>query len=138
MLKDKEKLQQLKNELETLRSSYDRYCKVNTEIYSLEFKIKQREDSDRLFILSFKTLFTECEYPSMGTPGCDGGAVFDSEEEARDLIKQLRTNSTYSKAYRLVWSGPGEYRVIPDYDYDHDGDIIYSATFIKMQEQGEV
>lgn len=59
---------------------------------------------------------------------------FKSKEQAEALTKSLNDFSGYYAQYILEWDGSGEYIVDPGYRYDHDGDIVYFATFKKKPE----
>lgn len=70
----------------------------------------------------------------MGYAGRNGSAEFTSQEQAEALTKALSAEASYYYVYILEWSGSGKYSVVPDYKYDHDGQTIYTANFVKVIE----
>jgi len=78
--------------------------------------------------------FVEPEYPSMGYPSENGYARFKCRDIADDLIEALIKNSSYFYAHVLEWEGRGYYDVVPTWKDDHDGQVIYTATFKKRSD----
>jgi hypothetical protein len=97
----------------------------------LEKRAKELK-SKRLQELLKKTGYVEPEYPTMGVSGSDGVCVFSNEDEAKELIEILIWQS-YTYAHDLHWTGPGTYQIIPEYKYDHDNDLIYTAVYKKEE-----
>lgn len=129
---DRERLAYLKTEMDLLRSAVDQYHHLSFEHSKLAEKILKEDREDTLNQLISETKFIECKYPSIGWPGEIGVAEFVSEDQAQALIAILKS-SDYTYGYILKWDGPGQYIVDPDFDYDHDGDVIYTATFVKAE-----
>ena len=78
-----------------------------------------------------ETKFVECEYPLMGVEASNGIAHFEDQDQADELLIHLRKDASYYYAYVLEWKGPGSYIVKPEYRYDHDNEVIYTARFVK-------
>jgi len=127
---DERRLEQMKIKMDLLKPSVDEHDKLYHQFNILDMKIKNKAFEDNKNRLIKETSFEECYYPAMGVEGKEGCATFTSKEQAEALTLALKRYSYYYN-YSLVWDGPGKYRVIPDYRYDHDGETIYTATFIK-------
>jgi len=69
----------------------------------------------------------------MGCEGKNGSVYFKTKDQAEKLLSLLRKNSSYYYAYILKWNDLGEYIVKPEWDYDHDGEIIYTAKIEKKE-----
>lgn len=124
-------LEELRAEMESLRPSYDRFREVS-EMYRSLVKASEK----RAKLLTLNRICSECcyvdpQYPSIGYPGSDGSAIFQNKDQADVLVRVLCSNSTYYHGYILEWDGPGVYAVVPSYRHDHDGDVVYTATFVK-------
>lgn len=124
-------MHQLKAEMEKLELGRARYYELSRLTYDLQKKLDEKEKILTLRRLSQQTSFEECQYPSMGEVGYEGVAYFLTEQVANDLIKALRTDSSYYYAYVLEWNGAGKYRVLPEFRIDHDREIVYTARFVK-------
>lgn len=127
-----EKALEIRKEMASLEEAKNRYFDLSTQAYKLEKEIRLTTNSKQLFKLILATGYIEPTYPAMGHELEDGYAHFDSQGQAEDLIAALRKNNNYYiYGYVLKWSGEGKYKVEPTYHYDHDGEIIFTATFIK-------
>lgn len=126
-------LEELQNEMDELKPKVDKYyelSRIHNQKHKEFEKMKKRENLSRLVV---DTEYEECEYAEMGSVASDGSAIFKDKEQAESLLFALRNNSNYYYAYVLKWNGEGNYIVKPDWKYDHDGDIVYTATFIKEE-----
>lgn len=92
-----------------------------------ELKARAKEELENLLS---KTNYQEPQYPDMGIEGINGSCTFESQEQAELLIKTL-VNQSYYYGHKLKWTGPGEYTIKPDYSYDHDGEVVYMANYLK-------
>jgi len=133
----REELKRLEAERDTYEEARSKYYQLTDKIYKLAEHIKEQENSNSLGNLSFRANYVACEYPRMGHSGENGSAEFDTQDLADKLIAILNNTSSYYYAHKVVWSGPGKYIVKPSYKYDHDHEIIYTATFEKDLENEE-
>lgn len=129
----KQKLADMKTKLKELLKEQKQYVKARDKYYNLNHKIDKLKSTitreglwNELEKIGDETNYTECDYPYMGGAGCNGEATL---EQANNLIDVLRKNGGYTLGYLLEWDGSGKYTIIPSYSYDHDGDIVYLATF---------
>lgn len=129
---DKDKLKALEAELSKLSEIKDRYYIVLNEASKLREKVNLAERHNNVHRLSLKCNYIEPVYPDMGVTGENGSALFINKEDAELLVKYLLQASSYYNSYKLEWSEPGEYAVIPSYRRDHDNEVIYTATFVKI------
>jgi hypothetical protein len=126
-----EEIKFLTDSIEKLLPAVSKYNELNRR-RSVLTQQKSKDDAEALYDkLISATMYTEPTYPAMGEAGAPGYAYFASEEQAKELVKVLTTSYYY--AYVVVWGGPGDYRVDPTYKYDHDSEVIYTATFVKSQ-----
>jgi hypothetical protein len=139
-LKPKESLESIKARIDSLTSEMQeleparaKYYEISGRVYELKKELDLRSKAHAKSTVIYNTSYQEPEYPEMGTPGRNGSANFETEELANELIKAL-VWTNYYHGYRLEWSGPGAYVVEPSYEYDHDHEIIYTATFKKELE----
>lgn len=129
--KDTKWLRAREKELEPLREEYYLISHILDDRHKEE---EQKKKWARRHKLVAQTDFVECDYPYMGSVADNGRATFKSRKQAEDLVDSLREGSGYMYGYWLEWSGKGEYIVEPSYSHDHDGDVIYTATFKKSDE----
>ncbi len=95
------------------------------------YEENDRKEKNKIqFDLINKTEYMEPSYPGMGCTASNGSAIFQNKEQAKALVESLQISYTYG--YVLEWDGRGEYRVEPSYHYDHDRDVVYTATFKKV------
>lgn len=134
MTKEEETIAKLAAQMAELRPSVDLYHKLSHQHGKLVQALYKRLKQNNLSKLKLNTIYMPCEYPDMGVVGEDGSATFTDEDQAKDLIMALRDNTDYYRRYTLEWSGAGDYLVKPDYTTDHDGETIYTATFIKKND----
>jgi len=127
----KEKIDKLTAKMDVLESARKTYYELSFERDRLNEEYREKLYKHDLFVLKIKTKYKEPTYPEMGSLSENGSASFDNKEEADKLVKMLREKS-YTYGYVLVWDGPGEYVIEPSYKYDHDNDIIYTATFKRI------
>lgn len=120
-------LETLEARLEELRPAKEEYMRIWHEVYKLR---DEKKKQDGLNLIE-KTKYIEPEYPDMGVSERNGSARFESEEQATQLQKVLASGSYYF-GYEIDWSGPGNYVVVPSYSYDHDNEVIYTATFERL------
>jgi len=128
--KDTEFLEKALKELEDMKDEY------YIIFHILEPRRKQAAEQKKRDILNKminETKYVECEYPSMGFMGEDGHCTLENKKQADALLKALKDNTTYYYAYILEWNGKGEYIVEPSYNYDHDNEIVYTATIKKVK-----
>lgn len=138
-IQEQAELDKMKAELDELRPQHEaissRYYELS-RAYTKACEAKaEREKRNRLWKLESKCSYEEPEYPSMGSPGRNGSARFTDQAEAEELVTLLRSRVRYYKAYVLKWNGPGNYDVIPDWRYDHDREVVYTATFEKTHDE---
>jgi hypothetical protein len=126
----KAKIDTISFQMAELEPARNKYQELSFERGKLQEEYNEKTYRYDLLVLKMKTKYHEPEYPYMGGVAENGSANFDNQEDAEKLVKLLRQRS-YTYGYLLVWDGPGEYVVEPDYKYDHDGDVIYTATFKK-------
>jgi len=132
---ESDRIDLLSKEMDELKPMMSRYYEASHEYYELcKRRDEQKKWADRNR-LSIMCQYQEPEYPYVGQSGEDGSAYFHNQQDAEDLIKALRASSSYGKGYVLKWSEPGRYVVEPSYRYDHDRDMVYTATFRRMDEQ---
>jgi hypothetical protein len=115
-----------------LKTAVDRYHTLSHKHSALSKEHKTKAYNAELRRLEFTTNYTPPKYPEMGVEGELGSATFKNEEDAKKLVDLLRQPSYYH-GYKLVWDGPGDYNVEPDYKHDHDGEVIWLATFKKAE-----
>lgn len=127
-----EKIKELRAEMDALEPARARYYELSTKAHELNKEMTARKYASNLSAAIFKCSYQEPEYPRMGESGRNGSVFFKTKEDAEELITLLQRGYTYG--YRLNWSVPGLYVVEPDWKYDHDGDVIYTATFTKDNE----
>ena len=128
-------LNDLKKKLDDMKPIVDEYYEIQREYNQKMKTFEQNKKREELLQLKIECQFEECEYPSMGVSGFNGEANFKTKEQADNLINALRNNANYYHAYILKWSGPGKYLVVPDWKYDHDSEVVYTAQFIKEKEK---
>lgn len=124
-------LKDLERQMEDLKPVVDEYYTLQREYNIKKKKYEKQKKMEEFFRLKRETKYVECTYPEMGTESSNGSAYFKNENEANNLLTALRHNSSYYYAYILEWSGKGDYIVEPDWKYDHDGEIVYTATIKK-------
>lgn len=131
-------LQTLKLELDLIRPQYEalssRYFELSRKHTKLIEEINERKKRSRQSTLEWKCRYEEPTYPRMGESGSNGTAYFTDQAEAEELIALLCSRSYYY-GYDFKWQGPGHYDVIPDWKYDHDREVIYTAIFQKAEEE---
>jgi hypothetical protein len=127
----KAKIAELNEEMEQLEPARAKYYKLSHERSKLVDELQYLEKRSKLRKAEMRTNYIPCEYPSIGIAGANGSATFASEEQMDNLVAALNSNSSYYNHYKGIWSEPGDYIMEPDYRRDHDGDIVYTATFKK-------
>ena len=127
-LKDMERI------LEEMKPVVDEYYALYNKYSEKKKVFEKMKKQETLSTLIKECKFRECEYPSMGYSAEDGEATFESKNQAESLIRALRADASYYYAYILEWSGVGKYKVVPDWKYDHDSEVVYTAKFIKEEQ----
>jgi len=130
------------SEIDDLKEKIDKIKPIVDEYYELSRIYNQKKkDFDNLkeketfFRLKKDTKYEECEFPKMGKMGFNGSVKFQNQEQAELLLESLRKDSNYRYAYILKWEGNGEYIIEPDWKYDRDGEILYTATFVRSNNE---
>ena len=132
--KDNEKIMKLKeieDKISELKPFVDKYYELNNEYNQKKKSFDKQKKYEELFRLKRETKYNECEYPSMGCEESNGSVEFKSKKQAESLLNALRSNSNYYYSYILKWDGVGQYIIKPDWKYDHDKEIVYTATIKK-------
>jgi hypothetical protein len=129
-----ELIDSLKAEMDTLKPSVDRYFEVSRQHGKLVEERRKDDERKKRMKAIWDASYEAPEYPSMGVAGSNGSATFKTEEQAKELVQLLVWGGSYTYGYELKWDGPGDYVVEPDYKYDHDRDVIYTAKFRKKRE----
>lgn len=124
----KERIKEINARLDELRSAYMEYDSLIKERRVLNEKLAEEEKYNKRRLIVSSTQFIEPCYPYIGSEAKNGSAVFESEKQANELMYSV---CSYEYGYELDWNGPGKYYAIPNYRYDHHGDIIYTCTFTK-------
>ena len=124
-LKDMERI------LEELQPVVDEYYEIQRKYNIKKSAFDKIKKGERLSNAKRECSFVDCTYPDMGCEAENGSATFSSKHQAETLINALRDNSNYYYAYLLEWQGVGKYKVVPQWKYDHDNEIVYTARFIK-------
>lgn len=125
------KLSMLEMRLKEYEKLVEEQKALRSERFKLAKLINERKQTETRERLEKETSFKECQYPAMGVDEREGRATFKDHDQADALIESLRAVGSYYYAYVLHWDGPGEYRVVPEWQYDHDRDVIYTANFVK-------
>lgn len=120
---------------EELKPIVDQYYAASHRMEYLGEQLQRIKKRSTLSLITKKTNFVECSYPSMGVSGSNGSAVFEDEESAKQLVASLASTSSYYYAYELKWTGPGSYIAKSSYKTDHDGDTVYTCTFNRGEPQ---
>lgn len=122
--------------LEANLAARDAYYKASFERDRLTKEEQGYQKNIKYNKITTDTWYQEPEYPDMGVAGQNGSAVFKTEEQAKELVSVLNERSSYYYVYKMnTWEGPGNYDVIPSYNLDHDGEIVYTATFKKASNE---
>jgi len=122
----------IKKEREELKEYVDRDRNLSYELSDLEKTLYKNKKKQGLSRIKNLTNFKDCEFPSMGYYGVNGSCNVENEEQLKELCKQLNLSIGYGKYYYYKkYEGSGDYLLIPDWKYDHDGDIVYKGEFIK-------
>lgn len=124
-------INRLTEDVDGLKPAYERYKEASSKLNDLKKEYSRIYLTERFNTLLQETEYREPDYPSVGQVASNGYALLSSKEQAEELQNHLRSNGSYYYGYKIEWAGPGPYKVVPSYKYDHDGEIIYSATFIK-------
>lgn len=128
-------LEELNNRIAELKPAHDEYCKLRGQVMTIERDNYEKQIKNNLNKLIFRTEFREPEWPDVGVPSESGFAYFKTEEDATELVKALNIKSSYGKHYMMdKWYGSGGYRCVPTHRYDHDGDLCYTGTFEKVNQ----
>jgi hypothetical protein len=124
-------LKDMERQMNDLKPIVDEYYKIQRD-YNLKKKEYDKQKKwENLVKLKRETSYVECTYPEMGTESSNGSVFFEDDQQANNLLNALRSNASYYYAYIIEWSGKGKYIVEPDWKYDHDGEIVYTATIKK-------
>lgn len=135
--KEKEKSKELKslNEMENymseLKPIVDEYYSVLYKYNVKKKQFDQQKQYEDLINIQRETDYVSCTYPSIGEESKTGSVCFKDKDQADKLINSLRNNASYYSSYILEWSGSGIYLIHPEWRYDHDGEIIYTARIKK-------
>lgn len=129
--KELEHIEALSKEKSTLQSSVDRFFEISHALDKLQKKKRESDAIDRLNKYEDLCKYVAPEFPSMGYAAENGYAVFEKWSDALDLVKVLNEFTNYYVSYVLDWQGPGNYVIVPTWAYDHDKDIVHTATFKK-------
>jgi hypothetical protein len=121
--------------LENFEANLLAYNEVKTLISNKVLTLNQTKEAAIKLAASLKleellksTNYIEPVYPDMGISGENGSCIFSSKEEAEALISIL-INQSYYYGHKLKYTGPGKYIIKPDYSFDHDGEVIYTAVY---------
>lgn len=123
---------EIDSQMSELKAGVDLYYTLSRKHTVLHKEHKIKAYNAELRRLDLMTNYTPPRYPEMGIEGELGSASFKNKEQAERLVELLRQPSYYH-GYKLVWDGPGDYIVEPDYKYDHDGETVWLATFKKAE-----
>lgn len=102
-------------------------------------KLAKAKTLARLAELQKLTNYEEPVYPEISyesgdaeevSEGENGSCILESPAVAEELINILVSQSYYY-GHNFKWQGPGKYRIIPTWSWDHDGEVIYTATYEK-------
>ena len=124
-LKDMERM------LEEMKPVVDEYYALQRKYHKKKKIFEEMKKQENLSTLIKECKYRECEYPDMGYSAEDGEATFESKNQGESLIRALRAKASYYYAYVLEWNGVGKYKVVPSWKYDHDSEVVYTATFVK-------
>jgi len=127
----KDLLKKIYHDMDELKPYKDMYYELFHEADELAKDITNLEQTSRLGKLSERTQYRECSYPTIGLAGEDGSAVFEDHDTAEALLDALRARSNYYFGFSLEWDGPGEYKIVPTFGHDRDGETVYTTIFMK-------
>jgi len=130
-------LDQLEVRMSQLAPLVDEYHEISHVIRKRKEDLSRQMYESRLRIIMSRTSYIGPEYPSMGEEGYNGSCFLQTKEDAYELLEVLRMRADYYHSFVLLWTEPGDYTVEPDYKYDHDREIVYTAT-IKRRGTDEV
>lgn len=133
--KELEKIEELKKQKLNLKAAYDLYNLVDRDLSNLNRRLKEQKEYEEYHKIIKDCEYRGPEYARMGSSPENGYAYFKSQEQAKLLVKTLAHGyeRSYAFGYELEWEGPGPYKVEPSWSYDHDRDVVYTATFKKIE-----
>ena len=126
-------IEELKNIIKELTPLKNKWQEAQFELDNWTRRLYEQEKESRYWSAVDKCSYKEPYYPSMGVEGSNGYATFNDFKDAESLISANIETYGYGKTFVLEWNGPGNYVVEPEYGYDHDGDVVYTATFRKLK-----
>lgn len=121
-------------ECQELLSAFQKKLFQVGELIAQERKVLEQK---RLTQLLVDAQYQEPVYPEISyedgdayevDSGTNGSCVLKSEPEAKDLIARL-VSQNYYYGHDFKWQGAGLYTIVPSWKYDHDGEVIYTATY---------